>query len=76
MRARVAVATVQGKVYFFVVNELKRRNISFVSLVPGEPVRIEIKAVITTKEESPLIDPTKSSFTTPKRNHTFLALRW
>jgi len=55
MRARVAVATVNGKVYFLVVNELKRRNIPFVSLIPGESVRVEIKAVITTKEESPLI---------------------
>ena len=55
MRARVAIATVQGKVYFLVVNELRRRNIHFVSLIPGEPVRVEIKAVITTKEESPLI---------------------
>jgi hypothetical protein len=55
MRARVAVATVNGKVYFLVVNELKRRNIPFVSLIPGESVRVEIKAVITTKEESSLI---------------------
>jgi hypothetical protein len=55
MRARVAIATVQGKVYFLVVNELRRRNIPFVSLIPWDPVRVEIKAVITTKEESPLI---------------------
>jgi hypothetical protein len=55
MRAKVAVATVQGKTYFLIVDELKRRNIPFLSLIPGEPVRIEIKAVITTEKEKHLI---------------------
>jgi hypothetical protein len=55
MIAKVAVATVQGKTYFLIVDELKRRNIPFLSLIPGEPVRIEIKAVITTAQEKHLI---------------------
>jgi len=55
MRAKVAVATVQGKAYFLIVNELKQRNIPFVSLIPGESVRVEIRGVITTAQEKHLI---------------------
>ncbi len=55
MRANVAVATVQGKTYYLIVNELKQRNIQFVSLIPGEPVRTQIRVVITSKEEEHLI---------------------
>lgn len=51
MKSRVAVATVQGKAYFLVVNELKRRNILFISLIPGDAIPIEIKLVITTHAE-------------------------
>ncbi len=51
MRSKVAVATVQGKAYFLVVNELKRRNIPFINLVPGDAIPIEIKVVITTEKE-------------------------
>ncbi|MFB3888596.1 MAG: hypothetical protein ACE14S_03830 [Candidatus Bathyarchaeia archaeon] len=59
MRAKVAVATVQGKAYFLIVNELKRRNIPFISLIPGEPVPIEIRAVITTEEERQAVNHEK-----------------
>ena len=52
MRAKVAVATVQGKAYFLIVNELKQRSIPFVSLIPGESVRVEIRGVITTAHSS------------------------
>jgi hypothetical protein len=55
MRANVAVATVQGKAYFLIVNELKQRNITFVSLIPGEPIRTQIRVVITSNEEKHLI---------------------
>jgi hypothetical protein len=51
MKEKVAVATVQGKAYFLIVNKLKERDIPFVSLVPGETVPTEVKAVITTEEE-------------------------
>jgi transcriptional accessory protein Tex/SPT6 len=51
MKAKVAVATVQGKAYFLIVNKLKERNIPFISLVPGETVPTEVKAVITTEKE-------------------------
>ena len=56
MSARIAVATISGKLYYLVVNELKRRNIPFVSLIPGESVPIEVKAVITTGKERKLIN--------------------
>ncbi len=55
MRAKVAVATVQGKAYFFIVNELLQRNISFISILPTASLRAEIKVVITTPQEKHLI---------------------
>jgi hypothetical protein len=59
MKAKVAVATVQGKAYFLIVNQLKERNIPFISLVPGETVPTEVKAVITTEKEKHLINHEK-----------------
>jgi hypothetical protein len=55
MKEKIAVATVSGKAYFLIVNELKNRNIPFISLMPKDSVPIEIKAVITTEKERPLI---------------------
>jgi len=51
MKAKVAIATVQGKAYFLIVNKLKEKNIPFISLVPGETVPTEVKLVITTEKE-------------------------
>ncbi|MBT0158787.1 hypothetical protein G4O51_02250 [Candidatus Bathyarchaeota archaeon A05DMB-2] len=59
MKAKVAVATVQGKAYFLIVEKLRERNIPFVSLIPGEPVPAEVKVVITTKKERQLINHDK-----------------
>ncbi len=56
MKARIAVATVSGRAYYLIVNELKRKNIPFLSITPHEPVPIEIKVVITTEEEKRLIN--------------------
>jgi hypothetical protein len=66
MRPRVAVATVQGKAYFFIVNELKRRNIHFLSLIPGDSFPMEIRVVITTQTEKPLITHSKILVYDPK----------
>jgi hypothetical protein len=52
---KVAVATVEGKAYFLIVNELREQNIPFISLVPGEPVPAEVKVVITTEKEKQLV---------------------
>ncbi len=59
MKAKVAVATVQGKAYFLIVNKLKERKLPFISLVPGEPVPTEVKAVITTEKEKRRINHEK-----------------
>ncbi len=55
MKEKVAIATVKGKAYFLIVNELREQRIPFVSLVPGEPVPSEVRVVITTERESRLI---------------------
>ena len=55
MREKVAVATVEGKAYFLIVNQLRERNIPFVSLVPGDSVPARVKVVITTDKEKQLI---------------------
>lgn len=55
MKDKVAVATLSGKAYYLLINELKERNADFVSLMPGDAVPAEVKAVITTAKEKPLI---------------------
>jgi len=59
MKAKIAVATVSGKAYYLIVNELKRKNIPFLSLTPNDPIPIEMKVVITTEEEQHLINHDK-----------------
>jgi hypothetical protein len=59
MKAKIAVVTVSGKAYYLIVNELKTKNIPFISLTPKDPIPIEIKVVITTKEEQHLINHEK-----------------
>ncbi|MEM0010845.1 MAG: hypothetical protein QW424_02945 [Candidatus Bathyarchaeia archaeon] len=54
-KATIAVATVSGKAYYKIVNELKNRNILFLSIVPWEPIPSSVKVVITTAEEKNLI---------------------
>jgi hypothetical protein len=51
MKGRVAVATVQGKAYYLIVNALRDNGISFFSLIPGQPIPSRAKLVITTEEE-------------------------
>ncbi|MEM1587048.1 MAG: hypothetical protein QXX99_06425 [Candidatus Bathyarchaeia archaeon] len=54
-RATIAVATVVGKAYYKIVNELKNRNMPFLSIVPGETIPPSVKVVITTAGERHLI---------------------
>jgi len=56
MRSKIAVATVSGKAYYLLVNELKQRKLPFLSLIPGESIPPSIKVVITTDKEKPLVD--------------------
>jgi hypothetical protein len=59
MIEKVAVATVQGKTYFLIVNKLKEQKIPFISLVPGESVPAKILMVITTEREKHLVSHQK-----------------
>ncbi|MEM0313561.1 MAG: hypothetical protein QXQ41_03320 [Candidatus Bathyarchaeia archaeon] len=56
MKAKVAVATVSGRAYYIIVNELKKLKIPFLSLTPFEPIPVEVRVVITTFEERSLIN--------------------
>jgi hypothetical protein len=60
LKEKVAVATVHGKAYFLIVNELREQNISFVSVIPGEPLPGEVKVVITTEQEKPKVKHEKT----------------
>jgi hypothetical protein len=59
MKAEIAVATVSGKAYYLIVNELKKKNIPFLSITPNEPIPVETRVVITTAEEKHLINHEK-----------------
>ncbi len=51
MEAKIAVATVSGKAYYLLVNELKARRTNFLSLTPYENVPLNVQVVITTQAE-------------------------
>lgn len=51
MKGKVAVATVQGKAYYHIVNALRENGIGFLSLIPGQPIPTRAKLVITTEQE-------------------------
>jgi hypothetical protein len=59
MREKVAVATVQGKPYFLIVNQLREQKIPFISIVPGQPLTVKAKLVITTEREKQAINHEK-----------------
>ena len=51
MKAKIALATVSGRAYYKLVNELKRRGLPFLSLKPWDSIPLDVKVVITTNEE-------------------------
>jgi len=51
MEAKIAVATVSGKAYYFIVNELKARGLDFLSLTPYESIPLTVRVLITTEKE-------------------------
>ena len=55
MEAKIAVATVSGKAYYLIVNELKARGLDFLSLTPYESIPLTVQVVITTEKERGLI---------------------
>lgn len=52
MEAKIALATVNGKAFYLLVRELKRRNESFLSLRPCDGIPVSVRVVITTAKES------------------------
>jgi len=55
MEAKIAVATVSGKAYYFIVNELKSHGLDFLSLTPYESIPLSVQVVITTEKERAVI---------------------
>ena len=51
MRPTIALATVDGRAYYALTRELKKRGIPFLNVVPGEEVPPEAEVVITTEAE-------------------------
>jgi len=51
MSAQIAVATLSGRVYYAVVNELKKRGVPFLSLKPSDPIPVYVKVIVTTIAE-------------------------
>jgi hypothetical protein len=56
MSSKIAVATVSGKAYYLLVNELKQRKLPFLSCVPDKPIPPSIQVVITTEAERPTVE--------------------
>ena len=59
MKTKIAVITVSGKAYYFIVKELKKKKTPFLSLTPRETIPFEIKVVLTTDKEKHLIQHSK-----------------
>jgi len=59
MKAKIAVATVAGKAYYRIVNELKQRKLLFLSLMPGDQIPPLVEVVITTEQEKASVDHPK-----------------
>jgi hypothetical protein len=55
MSSKIALATVSGKAYYLLVNELKQRKLPFLSCVPDKPIPPSIQVVITTEAEKPTV---------------------
>ncbi len=55
MAVEIAVATLNSRLYFEVVSELKKRGLQFHSLKPTDDIPTEVRVVITSPEESGLI---------------------
>lgn len=55
MKAKIALATVSGRAYYKLVNELKRKGLPFLSLKPWDSIPLDTRVVITTNEECHLV---------------------
>ena len=68
MKAKIAVATVNGRAYYELVNELQRKRLPFLSLKPWDPIPLDIKVVLTTKEERNKVSYPKILLFEPESN--------
>ena len=62
MKTKIAVATVNGRAYYELVNELQRKRLPFFSIKPWDPVPLDVKVVLTTKEEQGQISHPQTLF--------------
>jgi flagellar motor switch/type III secretory pathway protein FliN len=60
VKTKIAVATVNGRAYYELVNELQRKRLPFFSIKPWDPVPLDVKVVLTTKEEQGQISHPKT----------------
>lgn len=51
MNGQIAIATLSGRAYYNLVNELKNRQLPFLSLTPTDAIPLQLKVVITTAKE-------------------------
>ncbi|UCH31759.1 MAG: hypothetical protein JSV05_09795 [Candidatus Bathyarchaeota archaeon] len=51
MKPKIALATISGKIYYLLVNELKRRDLPFMSLIPSDRIPLDVEVVITSNKE-------------------------
>ena len=52
---KVAVVTLNRKIFFRLIEELKKRRMSFIVRKPGETIPLSVKVAVTTKEEASLV---------------------
>jgi len=62
VKTKIAVATVNGRAYYELVNELQRKRLPFFSIKPWDPVPLDVKVVLTTKEEQGQISHPQTLF--------------
>ncbi len=55
MKPKITIATVSGRAYYKLVNELRKRNLSFWSVKPWDLIPLDARVIITTKEERHLV---------------------
>jgi hypothetical protein len=55
-QAKIAVVTANGKAYYLLVSELRRRKVPFIAVNPGEALPLNIAVAITTESEKHLVN--------------------
>ena len=53
--AKIAVVTCDGRLFYELLGELRRRRVAFLAKAPGEPIPLKVKAVLTSRQEEQLL---------------------